>query len=370
MNALSSSCVPSQKNRGMAYHWDRLRIQNYKSIKDLHLECGSINVFIGPPNAGKSNILEAMDVVNLPFYQQNHRPFPEMEGFDCRRYFRVDSPDGFFNDLSKPIQIEGQLDGQFKGFYLTKSLKTLETGLEEELFEWKNWTGSVVTFNTSFDPISENAGYRFLNTSFQYTDRVGKPTPTIPYGSHLAPPFGLNLGSVLEKNDSLLEFAEETAKNSGFELAIDKSNNQILVQIRVRPSVVVSLPFSALSDTFRRMLFFTAAVRTASAPILTLEEPEALSYPPFISNLAQEIIQASSQKQFFISTHSPYLLNEFIDHVPHDKLAVFVCHFSKEGAQTKARRLRPEELSEVQNYGVDLFFNLDPYLHDPSEHSA
>ena len=33
-------------------------IKNFKSIKDLHLDCKRVNVFIGKPNVGKSNILE------------------------------------------------------------------------------------------------------------------------------------------------------------------------------------------------------------------------------------------------------------------------------------------------------------------------
>ena len=42
----------------------KIRIQNFKSIKDLELKCKSINLFIGKPNAGKSNILEALGLVS------------------------------------------------------------------------------------------------------------------------------------------------------------------------------------------------------------------------------------------------------------------------------------------------------------------
>ena len=38
----------------------RLSIQNFKSIADLQLSLGRINVFIGENGAGKSNILEAL----------------------------------------------------------------------------------------------------------------------------------------------------------------------------------------------------------------------------------------------------------------------------------------------------------------------
>lgn len=38
---------------------DTLHIQNFKSVKDLQVECGRINLLLGEPNTGKSNILEA-----------------------------------------------------------------------------------------------------------------------------------------------------------------------------------------------------------------------------------------------------------------------------------------------------------------------
>ena len=38
----------------------KLEIENFKSIKHLSLDCKRVNVFIGEPNAGKSNILEAL----------------------------------------------------------------------------------------------------------------------------------------------------------------------------------------------------------------------------------------------------------------------------------------------------------------------
>ena len=42
-----------------------LEIENYKSIKHLTLNCNKVNVIIGEPNVGKSNILEALDLSYL-----------------------------------------------------------------------------------------------------------------------------------------------------------------------------------------------------------------------------------------------------------------------------------------------------------------
>ncbi len=39
-----------------------LTIRNFKSIKELSLSCRKLNIFIGEPNTGKSNILEALSL--------------------------------------------------------------------------------------------------------------------------------------------------------------------------------------------------------------------------------------------------------------------------------------------------------------------
>ena len=43
----------------------RLEIKNFKSIKQLELNCKRVNIFIGGPNSGKSNILEGIGILSL-----------------------------------------------------------------------------------------------------------------------------------------------------------------------------------------------------------------------------------------------------------------------------------------------------------------
>ena len=44
---------------------DRLEIRNFKSIEHLDIECRRVNVLIGEPNTGKSNILEALGLISF-----------------------------------------------------------------------------------------------------------------------------------------------------------------------------------------------------------------------------------------------------------------------------------------------------------------
>ena len=41
-----------------------LNIERFKSIRTLELSCRRVNVFIGEPNTGKSNILEALGLLS------------------------------------------------------------------------------------------------------------------------------------------------------------------------------------------------------------------------------------------------------------------------------------------------------------------
>ena len=42
---------------------DQVHIKNFKSLEDIHLNCGNLIAFIGENNSGKSNVLEALDLL-------------------------------------------------------------------------------------------------------------------------------------------------------------------------------------------------------------------------------------------------------------------------------------------------------------------
>ncbi|HEX9956575.1 MAG TPA: AAA family ATPase, partial [Fibrella sp.] len=49
---------------------DWVEIKNFKSIKDLRLDCKRVNIFIGKPNVGKSNILEALGLLGAELFDE------------------------------------------------------------------------------------------------------------------------------------------------------------------------------------------------------------------------------------------------------------------------------------------------------------
>lgn len=65
---------------------DRLIIKNYRSIKNLDIKLGKINAFIGPNNSGKTNIMNALNIVLREFYP-SFRVFDETDFF---KYMQAD----------------------------------------------------------------------------------------------------------------------------------------------------------------------------------------------------------------------------------------------------------------------------------------
>jgi len=47
---------------------EKLKIKTFRSIGDLEIDCRRVNVFIGEPNIGKSNILEVIGLLSHVVY--------------------------------------------------------------------------------------------------------------------------------------------------------------------------------------------------------------------------------------------------------------------------------------------------------------
>ncbi len=344
----------------------KLQINNYKSIKRLDLDCSRINVFVGEPNVGKSNILEALDLSYLSWLLHGNNSLKvKNRRLNIKEYFRVKSVADLFHlgNLTEPISIH------YSGFCPDDFIQFNE---DSRTFEWRTSNGSVTGFDKNFQSTEENQDGNFFYESpihpYKFKDNV-KFHDSGNYYNVLMPPYGNNLGGVIEYNPDLRNFIEELLHDSPVEFALDKSTKGISFYLKLSKGVVYTLPFQSLADTLRRILFYVAAIRTNNAYAITLEEPEAHSFPRYVSLLADEIIK-KEDRQFFIATHSPYLLNNLIENAPKSDLAVFVCGYNKEKLQTTTKRLSNDELSELLDYGVDIFFNINRYLDDRIEYSA
>ncbi|MEO7310027.1 MAG: AAA family ATPase [Chitinophagaceae bacterium] len=342
---------------------NQLRISNYKSINEIDLDCSRINVLVGEPNAGKSNILEALNLSYLSwlFYSNNIAEKAGFEKVNIKDFFRADKVDKLFHlgDTAKPISIIKN------GLPLDTFLRFNQEN-DKNIFEWSNSNGTITEFNNDFVPKENTQNYASPIKPYMFKDNI-QPHDSGNYIHNLMPPFGNNLYNVILRNKSFQETIKDFTEDYGFELNIDTSTNELLIQIRINEGLVYSIPYKSLADTFKRLLFYIAAIRYNNANVITLDEPDAHAFPKYVSYLGDEIIKAENN-QFFIATHNPYLLNNLIENTPLKELSVFVCGYDKNLSETIVKKLSTEDLSELLDYGVDIFFNINKYLDDRIEH--
>jgi predicted ATPase len=128
-----------------------IKIQNYKSVQDLSLELGRINVLIGANGCGKSNILEAIAFGSAAAEDKLGNEFLSARGI------RVTDPrwmrSGFVDESKgKDITIDfEQYDGKYYEYDLSNDNKVYskwkDTSMDEMLYEIQNIVKKILEGN-------------------------------------------------------------------------------------------------------------------------------------------------------------------------------------------------------------------------------
>jgi AAA15 family ATPase/GTPase len=140
-------------------------------------------------------------------------------------------------------------------------------------------------------------------------------------------------------------------------LRIDKRKLEV---IKDQDGMTYSYPYSSVADTLQRIIFYLAAIESNDDAVLLFEEPEAHSFPVYVARLGRRIAE-SRNNQFFIDTHSPYLVTELLERMLPDaeqasELAIFAAYYDDH--QTKLHQLSDEEVRSIREDGIDVFYNM------------
>jgi len=347
-----------------------LTIKNFKSIKDLTIDCKRINLFIGEPNTGKSNILEALGLLSWLAYakvapeqidsqdssklivppQQKYHP----RLFDFIRFLGVQDlfRDGLIDDKveilvmkDKGIGVEMKLKS---GSFIIEK-KAEETGKrsnKDQKIIQLDFKGDVTGAPPLIKDFSAIKFYRFLKQQFIFPFNTS---------SYLLPPSGSNLFSLVMGNRKLREIMTQFYRESDLTLVLKPQNRTFEIQNR-REDFVFSYPYISVSDTLQRIIFYIIAMESNENSTLIFEEPESNAFPYFTKYLGERIAKYNSN-QFFISTHNPYLLSSIMEKANKDSMNVFVTFI--EDFQTKVVLLKSDQISEILD--SDPFFNLNKF---------
>jgi hypothetical protein len=224
-------------------------IKNFKSIKDLHLDCKRVNVFIGKPNVGKSNILEGLGLLGA--------------SYDDKKYLsgavRYETLINLFYDADTSNRIEIRTDN------LKAEVNRINVLKIEDSFElaWtKKKTHGRIFYLTSkgqwgasLENTTNDDDLEYQNSPVRKYDFFSLATFSNSFGNYLLPPYGWNLYEVVKRNQSLFDEFYNLFSDQQLEFILSESKRSFVLQKKEGSTVIqhdfFSIPSGGSCSTSR-----------------------------------------------------------------------------------------------------------------------
>ncbi len=328
---------------------ERLSIKNFKSIKQLDFTCKKLNVIIGEPNSGKSNILEALAL------QSQNAVGAELN----KEMFRYKTIGDLFYDsnINNPIEVN-------TGDKLTcLQFAVSENGISENQFHYFFNKLDKKTDKDSYISLAhdgkknQNGFFNNEGTNVHFYEFKRLSQFSNSYMPHLSVPYGENLPGLLLANPEYRHWVSDFFKDKGLRLTIKPSEFDIMLSKMV-DDTIYSYPYFTVSETLQRVVFYCMAIKSNKDSVLIFDEPESNTFPFYTKYLAERIA-LDETNQFFITTHNPYLLLSLIEKSQTEDLNV--CIAEMKDYQTIIKVLDQDEITKVLDLNSDVFFNFNQF---------
>lgn len=360
-------------------HIQNIEINNFKSIRNVTIaDCKRINLFIGPPNVGKSNILEGLSLFG--FVEGNSR------SQNLNDYVRFETASSLFFEKNVSEKFSLKLNNNDTG--IEGYVKQTGTNKEFHLMHFNYFN------NDSLTPYSYRKTFNLtndLNVMHYVKDSHGelgadargfsgmdiktpidslknsnikkyhfeKNTKYIDYNTNeLNIPKGENLGTFLayQKNKDLIKAIQQLVEPNTFEL---ESSGGIKLRKKNNGGLNISFAYNEIADTLQRVIFHLTAVMSNENSVLLFEEPEAHCYEPYILDFTNAVKYDKQNNQYFMVTHSDYIVSEFLrDEEYRNQTNIYLVGLAQDG-DTIVKLLDRQKADDVYKYGTNVFFNYE-----------
>jgi len=363
----------------------RLRLKKILSFNDSTVELGPLNILIGPNAVGKSNLIEAISLLQAaPTSIENQI----LRGGGARQWLwlgdREPSPIATIKcelNLSRgrqlgPLRYGLQFSEDAGGFIiLDEDLAECDPGSEAEVYFFRSgnrlsfgsqaWELAKAQAQVMAMPGRDSVLSRFKNPA--------DPTPITEVGAHFEQmkifrEFSTDPTSRARHGTSTSvpkDFLSDDASNLALVLneldflgAHDRINGYLQrfcerfedVKVRVGEGLArmflretgLSEALSAIrvSDgTLKFLCLLAVLFHPKPAPLVCIEEPELGLHPDALRLVAEVLVEASEHTQLIVTTHSDALIDALSDHPE----SVLVCERDFDNG-TQFKRLSREEL--------------------------
>ncbi len=328
-----------------------LRINNFKSIKEIKLKCSKINILVGRPNVGKSNILESLGIVSSIGHNERFHNVDLIS----KEFVRYNKLLNLFYDNNPKNKIQFELDDvvctiSSRNKFLTCRMFIKNQKPEENYFEFgvsdsKDTSTRHGVLAPIINKISPIQFYRFKAQAKYTSDDF----------NYLLPPFGDNLVTILQSNPELRELIVDLLEPYGYKLLLGPDTGEIEIY-REEKGIAIRHALNLTADTIQFMIYYLAALKSNRRSILVFEEPETHLFPYYSKFLAESIASNINRNQFFISTHNPFFLTSVIEKSKKEDISIHIVDYKD--YQTKLHTLTNDQIEEVYDWD-NIFFNLE-----------
>lgn len=353
---------------------ENIEIKNFKSIRHQKIEgCRRINVFIGYPNVGKSNILEALSLFSIDKPDADFCSFVRAEELTTLFFdgninepleIRINNKNRFFTAIPETNKIHffWQL------LKPNNSFEKMTSGISQSVYDILNFIkvegdnkirhwDSIFTRSPRSSDFYKELGNEYLANIKKYTFQKDITYSSSRYDS-LSVPNGENIFDIIYTHPDIREQVAGLFEIYNLKLLYNSTEKKFSILKSLSKDVIFSIPYRLVADTLQHLIFYKVAIAGNNDSILLFEEPEAHIFPPYIRKFTSDVIFDKSN-QFFLATQSPYVLDAFLEDAA-DDVSIYLVFY--ENGETKLKLMSQKDLDEVRNYGVDLFFNLESYL--------
>ncbi|MHC1610578.1 MAG: AAA family ATPase [Candidatus Methanospirareceae archaeon] len=297
----------------------KLKIKNYKSLKDVELELEKFNVLIGPNASGKSNLLDCLAFVSEIAQRTVDGSLAGRGGYE-----RV-----VFGGKKENIElaIDFMLDNEALQYLISISEKGID---EERLFigdvgvidrhlnnvrlDTGKTVGARSTWTTAIydhspktkEYLNSWRSYNFITSEMRETYRAERNLILDKNGGNLAQVL-LSLHNERSKTfDKIEDMLKQAIPQIDELLTPLTESGETYVAVREK-GFDYHFDYFQVSDGTLKLLAYITAITANEPKLVCFEEPENFIHPRLFELLVE--ILKKSDKQIILSTHSPYLVD-------------------------------------------------------------
>ena len=382
----------------------RLLIKNFGPIREANFTLGQVNIITGMQSSGKSCVLKT--ACYCSWVEKRLELTQKVNGFGKGSAF-IDIMADYYK-MAGYIQDNTYIEYEtgYLKFSYDHSSKTFKNTWKSRRWEYKRpkvsyipadrnlvaaipgWSsllmdGNMIEFMSDWDKarrfVKKEENFLDLGMSYSYdsmsnSDRIqlenGKPLmlresssgvqSLLPMYVHLD--YLVN-GQYKDRNGKISYDQKEERKN-----LLSIIYNKFKSKEEVANSETVTIEgydynFVSKEEAERFRSMYHKYINVDHSEIF-LEEPEDNLFPPTQCKFVNWLLDAIDQHNdmLFIATHSPYVLNQLIK-VSSEGMNVLFTYPSNDAERSYCvRQLSEEEIHEIYDNGVDMFFNFELYI--------